>query len=217
MELKAYLRVLIEKWWIVLPVFLVTFGLTVWMTVRQVPVYQTSATYIVRPVVTVEDERNLLSGLEVVSRRAEIGSTYAEVASSRLIKTRAAEKLGLSSAQRRALSVDSQLVAGTNVLKIAVSGTDPVLLRDFADAVGMETMAYVEELYETYQLTPLDTATVPGSPVKPDKALNLALGAILGLVLGAFLAFLGAYLQTPKDPASVPGTLKDEVLPRDKG
>jgi diguanylate cyclase (GGDEF)-like protein len=211
MELKIYLRILLRKWWIVLPAFLITFTATAVLTFNQAPTYRATATFIVTPNGSFEDARSFLSGLEVLSRRTEIASTYAEVAASRLIRQDVAEELNLSDDQRKRLSVDSQLLAGTNLFKITVEGSDPVLVRDFANMIGAKTMAYVQELYETYDLRPLDQATLPASPVEPNKKLNLALGAILSLALGVGLAFLSEYLQTPLESMTNLGILDEET------
>lgn len=211
MELKAYFRILIQKWWIILPAFLITFTSTVVLTFTQTPVYQTTATFVVTPNTSFEDVKSFASGLDILSRRSEIATTYAEVANSRSIKKQAADELGLSSAQKKSLSVDSQLLAGTNVLKITIEGNDPVLVRDFANTVGAQTIAYAQELYETYVLKPLDLATLPNSPIKPSKTINLALGGIMGLALGAGLAFLSEYLQAPLENMTSFGILDDET------
>lgn len=210
MELKVYLRLLVKKWWIVLPTFVVTFALTTVFTFSQAPSYEAVTTFVVRPNASFEDVGSLVSGLDILSRRAEIASTYAEVANSKLIRNQAALNLGLSSEQRESLSVNSQVLMGTNVLRITVFGNDPVVVRDFAGAVGDETVVYVRALYEMYELTPLDRATLPTSPVKPNKGLNLALGAVLGLVLAMGLAVLAQYLQAPLESATISAILDEE-------
>lgn len=202
MELRQYLRVLFRYWWLVLIVFVIALGFTAWFTFSQVPIYESSASFIVRPTLSAEDAKSELSGLDVLGRQGDIASTFAEMANSRQIKDKAAERLGISSSQRKSLSVDSQLVAGTYLLKITVQGPDPELIRDFANMVGDETIGFVEELYVTYELVTLDPATAPSSPSKPNKILNLALGAALGLVLGGAMAFLAYYLQSPLGAAS---------------
>jgi len=202
MELRIYLQILLKKWWIVLSTFLITFTATIVLTYTQTPVYKSVATYVIKPNTSFGDVKSLASGLDMLSRRTEIATTYAEVASSRLIRQEAAEELGLSQTQRKALSVDGQLLAGTNVIEIIAEGNDPDLVRDFADMVGAKMVVYVKALYETYDLKPLDEATRPTSPVKPNKMLNLALGAILGLSLGGGLAFLSEYLQAPLEEAT---------------
>jgi len=199
MELKTYLRVLLRKWWIILSAFLVTFTATIVFTFSQAPVYQAIATFLVTPDASFGDVKSFATGLEILSRRPEIASTYAEVATSYFIKTLAAEELKLSSKQKGSLSVDSQLQAGTNILNITVEGNDPVLVRDFTNVVGAQTVAYVQELYETYELRILDSAVVPTTPIRPNRKFNLVLGGILGLALGGVLAFLAEYLQTPPE------------------
>ena len=195
--MKTYLQILVRKWWVVLPVFLIALVTTIVLTLVQTPVFEATATFIVKPNSSFSDEKSFTSGLDTLSRRTEIATTYTEVASSHLIKQEAATELGLSSGQAKSLSVDSRLRAGTNVLEVKVRGSDPLLARDFANAVGAQTTLYVQDLYETYDLRPLDQAAMPMSVASPNKKLNFALGAILGLILGAVLAFFAEYLQTP--------------------
>jgi len=211
MELRIYLRILLRKWWIILPAFLITFTSTIVFTFTQAPTYETIATFVVSPSSAFADVRSFTEGLDRLSRRTEISTTYAEVAASRLIRREAAEELNLSQDQRQSLSVASQLVAGTNVIKITVEGSDPVLVRDFANVVGARTMAYVQDLYDGYYMNPLDHASLPASPSRPNKKLNLALGAILGMALGGGLALLSEYLQTPLEGMMNFAVLDDET------
>jgi len=211
MELKIYLRILLRKWWIVLPAFLITFTATIVFTFTQVPTYKATATFVVAPTDSFEEVWSFVDGLDTLSNRKEIASTYIEVAVSRLIKQEVADELDLPQHQRARLSVYGQLLAGTNVLEISVEGRDPVLVRDFTNMVGDKTRAYVQELYETYDMRPLDRAILPISPVKPNKMLNLAQGAVLGLALGVGLAFLSEYLQAPLESMVNFGILDDET------
>lgn len=211
MELRVYLHMLVRKWWIVIPIFLITLTAIIVLTFTQTPTFETTATFVVTPNASFETIQSFVSGLDVLSRRAEIATTYAEIANSRWIKTQAADALGLSPAQRRSLSVNSQLVAGTNVIRITVTGSNPNLVRDLANMVGAQAMVYVQELYEVYNLLPLDEALRPSSPIKPSKLLNLALGAGLGLVLGVGLAFLAEYLQMPLETVTSLSILDSET------
>lgn len=201
MEFRKYMNILIGKWWLVLLTVAITLGAVSWLTFSQKPTYQTSVTYIVRPNVADEDARDLLSGLDVLSRREEIARTYAEVAISRLIKNQAADILGLSPEEKSDMVVSSRLLAGTNVLEISVTGTDPYQIRDFANTVGEETVNYVQALYETYQLAHLDSADASFTPIKPSPIINISLGFLAGIVLGISLAFLAHYLQDSRNPA----------------
>lgn len=199
MELRAYLRILRRKWWIVVPVFVVTLAVTAGLSFSQPYVYEASTTLLARPGAEFTDIKSQVSALDTLANRAEIVATYAEVANSRLIKGQALSDLNLSPEQVAGLSVNAQWLAGTNLIEIVVQGRDPGIVKDFADMVREKTMVYVKGLSEVYELALLDEAVEPAAPVLPRRALDLILGAILGLALGAGLAILVEYLQTSQD------------------
>lgn len=211
MELRTYLRILAGKWRIILLAFLVTYGATLAFTFTQAPVYQGRATYIVKLNSAFGSDKDLASAVDILSRRTEIATTYTIVANSRMIKRAAADQLGLTAGQRGDVAVTSELVPGTNVLEINVQAHNPALARDFTNAVGAQTIAYVQDLYETYRLELLDPASASDIPVSPNKPLNLILGAVMGGMLGIGLAFLSAYLQAPLQSVSNFGVLDDET------
>ncbi len=198
MEVRAYLAILLKRWWIILIAFAVVFAATFYFTSRQPQLYETKATFIIRPrsEIVVEDE--FVRTLDLVSRRVEINTTFAEVANSRAIKRLAIERLQLPTEAQEGLSITGRVIGGTNVLEIAAQGRDPEVARDFANAVGAETVSYVQRLYDVFQLELLDEATTPRNPVSPNLPLNLALGTLLGLALGTGLVFLIEYLKAPE-------------------
>jgi len=212
MELKTYIRILMRKWWIVIPAFLITFTSTMAFTFAQAPTYRATATFVMSPSAAQGDVRAYVDYLDIMSRRTEIANTYTQVAMSNQIRQGVVTALGLSPAQDEKIDVESKQRAGTNVLEVAVEGSDPVLIADYANRIGAATIAYAEKLYEAYPLTPLDLASPPVDPLKPNKPLNLAVGAALGLVLGVALAFLSEYIQAPLE-----GMLNVGILDEDTG
>jgi diguanylate cyclase (GGDEF)-like protein len=199
MELRAYFRTLMSKWWILMITFLITYGTTLAFTFTQAPVYQGRATYVVKLNSSFRNEKDLAAAVDILSRRTEIATTYTIVANSRQIKKLAADALNLSPEQRSDVAVSSQLVPGTNVMEITVQASNPVLARDFTNAIGTKLVAYTRNLYETYTLELLDQSGVPDTPIAPNKVLNLLLGGVMGLLLGSGMAFLAAYLQAPPE------------------
>lgn len=209
MELRVFLRLLMQKWWLVLVIFLLTLVGTALLTARQPTIYRSQATFVVRIDDSLVTDKETLDALATVSRQSEIATTYAEVVNSRRIEQAVANELELSAAQRKSLTVSGRVVVGTNVLKITGEGEDPVLVREFTNAIGAETAAYVQRLYPTYTLEPLDYAVARRNPVAPNRPLNLTLGAIAGLILGAGVALLAIYLQSPtafSPHVAAPGT-----------
>lgn len=201
MELLAYVRILVRRWWIILPTVALTLLLTYMLTDRQDPVYETQTTLVMRPITAnIADQKDIASVVNILSQRIEINTTYAEVAQSKLIKQMAAENLGLTADERKGVSVSSRVLPSTNILQISVSGSDPVLIQQYANAISAETQRYVGGLYDVFELEPLDAAAVPNNPTSPDMALNLAVGGVLGLLLSLMLAFLSEYLSTATRP-----------------
>jgi len=209
MEIKAYLRVLLKKWWIVIPAFLITMVSGIIFTFTKTPVYSATTTYLVVPSPSFDNIMSFASGLDMLGRRAEIATTFAEIASSRRIRELASSSLSIQTGPD--YTVSSKLRAGTNIIEVNVEGPDPVIVTDLANGVGVAIEEYVRGLYEVFILVPLDEATIPTRPVSPNKALNLGLAAFLGLVLGAALAFLAEYLQEPLTSAISMNIIDDET------
>lgn len=197
MEIKAYFQILLKRWWaILLGLIVVTIATYIWTNLQQT-IYETTATYIIRPREGVITDDKFVAALDMVSRRVEINTTFAEVAGSKLIKDMAVATLELAADQRKQLSVSGSVVGGTNILSITAQSTDPVVARDFANAVGVETVKYVSGLYDVFELQPLDAARIPSRPISPNLPLNMMMGAFFGLALGIGLAFLVEYIKTP--------------------
>jgi len=209
MELRIYLRTLVKKWWIVFVIFLLVFTPTVWFTFNQTPVYEATAAYLVVP--RVAEVGKTISIFNLLSSRSELASTYAEVASSHTVKHSAADVLGIPENERQDILIESKLLPGTIVLNVTVQGNNPRLVRDFTNQVGVETLRMVEDLYETFSLEPLDLARIPQSAVRPNIPLNLALGAVFGLVLGIGTAFFAVYLETSTDQVGSFGIIDKET------
>ena len=211
MEIETLLRILIRKWWIIVPIFLVTFLATVVFTIKQPPVYEATATYVAKLSRRVTDNRDFAAVINTLSSRVEIATTYAEVANSRRLRAIAAQKLNLSPQALKNLSVSSRLIPGTNIVEISVQGTDPVQVRDFANTIGSSTVEYVQSLYAAFTLDSLDEAIISRDPIRPNVILNLILGGVLGLTLGCGIALLAHFFQTSyKESKKSPST---ETIP----
>lgn len=209
MELKIYLNILLKKWWIVIPVFLITLTSGMIFTYTQTPVYKASTSYVVVPSASFSSGREFASGLDMLGRREEIATTFAEIATSRAVRNLALQSLSVDEAS--GYSIDSNIRADTNILAVAVEGPDPTITSDLANAVGKTVEEYVKGLYEVFTLVPLDQATPPRWPTSPNRSLNITLAAIFGLILGASVAFLSEYLEAPLSSAVSVNIIDDET------
>jgi capsular polysaccharide biosynthesis protein len=59
----------------------------------------------------------------------------------------------------------------------------------------------------------IDKATMPQSPIKPNKVMNVAIATVLGVMIGLFLVFLLEYMDTKmKKPEDITKHLELPIL-----
>lgn len=196
MELKRYLQVILKGWWLVLPAILISISSALVFTYSQTPTYSTVATFVVSPSASLSTLSEVFRGLDSLSKREGIMSTYVEIATSSTVLNAVYKEVGLTEDQKKHLKVSSDLVPSTNIMKIGAESDDPLTAKTCADLVGQKTIEYVTNLYEIYDMKPLDPAFIPQSPSKPHKAKNLILATLLGSAVGVGSAFLLHYLRS---------------------
>lgn len=213
MQLKNFFHTLRKRLWIILLGIAVVLAATYLFSLNQDRVYQSKATYVLSPRAGMDQiEDDFVRALEMVSRRVEINTTFAEVASSRYIKSQALAEVDYNSNISEALSVSALVMGGTNILEIVVEGPTPAIAQEFCVLIGEKTQAYVQNLYDVFELRLLDSASYRGTPIRPIMGLNMILGGILGLALGLSAAFIVEYISSPY---SQPSTFN--ILDRETG
>jgi diguanylate cyclase (GGDEF)-like protein len=191
MELRSLLRILLRRWWVIIPIFLITVGSTAVLTLSQKPVYASSTTLLVAPATNLTTtETNLIQSLSLLARQSEIAETYAQIASSDTIRTTATAKLNLTAIQRTNanLTLDARLVPGSQVIAIDVRSTDKELAPRYATEAANALTDYVGNLTKAFELLTIDPATTSDKPVAPNVPLNMAVGVAAGLVLALGVA-----------------------------
>jgi capsular polysaccharide biosynthesis protein len=197
MELKRAMMVLWKWWRLFIGAFLTVFISTVVFTFTQTPIYETSVRLIVSPSsVLMADLNDLRSAVTALSAPV-VTNTYAEISQSPSTVEKAWKLLDIR--PQKTYHVISTVLQETTIVNITVSGPDPKLTRDLANAITDQTMMYVEGLTTVYNLTLLDPAVTPELPSKPTYLLNLVLGIIIGLMTGVMLAFMAEYLTASAD------------------
>jgi capsular polysaccharide biosynthesis protein len=174
-----------RRWWVVLIAFVATTLLTLLWVMPKPDVYESSGTYVVQP--RGDQNPDSVRALEALIRGTQINATYALIARSAAIKDAAVARLA-SVPEGARLKLDAEAVTGTNALEISASARDNEAAHALAVAAGAETIAYVEGVAQPYELVMLDPPELPTHPVNSRKSLTVALGAMLGLMLGLGLA-----------------------------
>jgi capsular polysaccharide biosynthesis protein len=175
----------IRRWPVVVVAFVVTTILTIIWVAPKPSTYESSGSYVVQP--RSGQAEDSVRAIEALIRGTQINATYSLIARSDAIKDLAEARL--TNVPKNAHSrVESEAVTGTNALTISARARDAKAAHALAVAAGTETIAYVENLHQPYQLVLLDPPKLPSHPVNSRKPLTIALGALLGLMVGLGLA-----------------------------
>jgi capsular exopolysaccharide synthesis family protein len=124
--------------------------------------------------------------------------SYTKLLTGGILAQRTIDKLGLDmSATELQQEVTASSPTGTVLIDVDVVDPSPVRARDIANALSDEFVVMAAGL-ETpdlgarpnAQVLVQQRADIPGTPVGPKKARNLAIAAVLGALIGLFIAII---------------------------
>jgi capsular exopolysaccharide synthesis family protein len=199
-DLRDYLRILRTRWLLITLCAAVTVALAALLTLNQTPQYTSSSRLFVSTSGASDDSQAAQGGQFSLQRV----KSYADLVSGEKIASRVVDRLNLDESPRDlAAQISASSKLDTVILTINVTDPSPERAQRLAQAVSEEFVGYVAELETppgkdeaTIKATIVDAATVPGSPVSPQPVRNIALGLILGVLLGAGVAVLRETLDT---------------------
>jgi len=216
-ELKDYLLILRRRWLLILVSALLGLAGASAATFAVTPEYVSNA----RVFVTTSESTSsneIAAGAQFSLQRVK---SYADLATSRELAEMVIADLDLAVGPRELSNqVSAQVVADTVILEISVLDADPGRAQYLTQAYAEAMTVMIRELEtppgSTVSLvkgTIVDAASTPTSPVSPNPARNLALGAILGLLLGVGTAVLREVLDTSiKSPEEASAATSAPVL-----
>jgi succinoglycan biosynthesis transport protein ExoP len=199
-ELKDYIRVIRKRWQIIVAVMLVVLAGAALATALSPKSYEATT----RLFVSTSgggDSSALLSGSNFTQQRVK---SYADVITTPNVLNPVISTLKLNTT---AAKLGSQITAtvplDTVLIEVAVQDPDPRVAAEVADAVGKQFTKTVADLEPVtkgqsspVKVTVVSAPTVPVTPISPKPTRNLALGVVLGLLLGLGLALLRDLLDT---------------------
>ncbi|MGI6344627.1 MAG: YveK family protein [Bacillota bacterium] len=156
------------------------------------PIYRSSTTLLVWRTPT--DPTQVSHADIQVSR--QLVETYREIARSNTVLQDVIDDLHLNLTPvdlRKVVQVSAR--GETEIIEIAVESPAPLQARRIARTIANSFMKNVTRLMRVDNVVVVDEADLPLKPVKPRKALTVAVAGLVGLMSGVFLAFLLAYLD----------------------
>lgn len=200
MELQDYLRIIRKRWMTIVITALVVVGLAALWTVSQPKRYTSSTRFFVS--VSGADTAALQQGSTFTQQRVK---SYAELLKTPRALNPVVEELGDdTTASDLAGQITVTTPPETVIVEVAVTDPDPEHAQEIATAIGTtfpEVVSEVERPEGSKKPSPIkvslvEPASTSKTPTSPVPTRNLALGLVLGLLLGAGLAMLRHLLDT---------------------
>ncbi|WP_336641747.1 polysaccharide biosynthesis tyrosine autokinase [Microbacterium sp. USHLN272] len=207
MELSDYIRILRKSWLVIVIMTLLGLAAAAGYSLTRTPLYESQSVVFVQ-----SQAGTTVSELQQGSTFAQARiTTYVSLVREPVVMNPVITELQLdTSAEQLAESVKSSSPVNSTLIEITVQNADPVLAADIANALGASLAAAVERIdtpagqdQSPIKLTRVRDAVAAYSPVSPNVPLNLALGVLVGLALGAGIAVLRSVLdnrvRSPRD------------------
>ncbi len=224
MDLNDFSKLIRTRWLTVLVTATLTVLAALAYTLSQTPQYQASTRLFVSTAAG-NSVSELYSGNRLAQDRV---LSYAELIMGETLAQRTVDRLNLDMGAATVKGkVTAKVRPNTVLIDVAVIDSSPVQARDIANALSDEFVVMVRELETPARGAKPDArvvveqrATVPSSPVGPNKTKNLAGGVLFGVILGIGLALLRDALDnTVKDRETleqITGSGVVGVVPFDK-
>lgn len=203
MELRDYLRILHKYWVSIVAITLLGIIAAAGASILMTPKYEaTTQLY-----VSVRGESSAVGELAQGSQLARQSvTTYAGIVTTESVLRPVIDELQLEqSTTQLAEQISASAPVNQSLINITVTGDDPELTAQVANAVGTSLTEVIEDQLEAaaeegepslVSLSTVQPALVPEAPSSPNLKLNLAIGALVGLALGIGLAVLRSTFDT---------------------
>jgi capsular exopolysaccharide synthesis family protein len=190
-ELQDYLLVVRKRWRVILLVLLLCVGLAAALTVSQTKMYESRTQFFVSTT-GAEDSSALLQGSTFTQQRVK---SYAQLLTTPRILTPVAASVGVAGDLSR--QVTATTPPDTVIIEVAVRDSNPAQAQAIATAIAEGFPTAVGQIetrpgssVSPVKVTVVQPPTAPSSPVSPVPVRNIALGLVLGLLLGLGVALL---------------------------
>ena len=159
------------------------------------PIYQASTQILVNQQKVEQNQFNT----QDIQANLQLINTYNVIIKSPAILSKVIENLDLNTtpaALNTKITVNS--AQNSQVVNVSVQDPEPYMAVDIANTTAEVFQEEIQKLMNVDNVNILSPAVLAEnpSPIKPDPFLNMAIAAVVGLMLGVGIAFLLEYLDT---------------------
>lgn len=192
-DLKQILDILASKLWliIILPILFSAVGAYLSYYVMD-PVYETSTTLYIN-----EKKEGSQIAYNDLMVGTQLVKDYRVLIKSRMFTRKVIEELNLEnmSTKQLANNVTVNAVNDTRLIEIKAQSAEPVQAKNIANKLAEVFTEKITEIIQIENITIVDSAPLPGNPVKPNPLLNIAIAFTLGIMAGIGTVFFIEYFD----------------------
>ena len=201
-DLREYFAIIKKRFWIIgliSVIAMVISGVISFFVLS--PVYEAKSTLIVN---TEKNEDTQMITGDQFNVTQKLAVTYGEIIKSRTVLEDVIKNLKLDYEYENLTdNVTVSPVKDTQIISISVQDTNPKKARDIANEIPKVFEKEVKRITKANDIQVIDKAILPENPIKPNKIMNVAIAAVLGMMIGLFVVFVLEYLdnkiKTPQD------------------
>ena len=200
MDLRAYLRILRQRWLIIVICTLCGVAAAALYVLASTPKFASTARLFISTPTSDATTQAYQGGLFSQQRV----TSYADLITGSTVAERVIDRLGLTESPESLMSrIEAKAAAQTVILEITATDTSPEQAQQIAQATAEVFSDYVTELEGTTEsgqapirANIVDAAALPTTPVSPKPLLTIGLGFAIGLFVGLLAAWVRETLDT---------------------
>ena len=191
-----------RRWLTIVVFFLLGLAGAGALTYTQTPQYESSA----RIFISVDTSGNSTEAAQAGLFGTQRVQSYSQLATSREVMQQVISRLNLNlTPNQLATKISSSVSTETVIIVLKVTDEDPGIAQQIAKAESEVMTSFISEIETSpVKATVVDPASYDRNQVSPQPVLNLALGALIGLLIGAGVAVVRELLDnTVSSPEDV--------------
>jgi len=193
---QFYLRTIQRAWWFIAITTLLGLTISLGISYFTTPLYRASASLIVYPNANLTSSRDMVTSLDTLDKRS-ITSTYEDILNSKRVYNEALKGLKLDPMELANYTHWTAVHPESNTIEVLVEGPNPQTLTELANDIAKNGINYIKGIYQVFDITFLDTASIPTIRVKPKALRDGAIAFGIGFLAGFLLAVLSEQVRAP--------------------
>lgn len=197
MDLKKIFKILRKRIYLILSLTIVAIGITAALSYFVItPIYQAQTQFLVNQTV---NDQEAYARAQQLETDLQLINTYNVIIKSPAILNKVIDKLDLNiTTEKLAEQIIVSSESNSKVVTIKVLDTDSEKAVTISNTVATVFKEEIPKLMSVDNINILSEAKInkDSSPVKPNKLLNIVLGAVIGFVISVGFALLLEFLDT---------------------